>query len=125
MTIDSGTISTLIQLNTAEVWHKAGTRYVFSDWKYEIYIETDGPIPALVMEEKQQYNRRGKPIGGTRRLGSARVTDLTPFPGCAREDGTCNFWVATLLDKATGGEISFADTARATIEEGKRRGLFQ
>ncbi len=125
MMIDSGTISTLIQFNTAEVWRKSGTRYVCPDRKYEIYLETDGAIPALVMEEKQQYDMRGRPIGGRRRRGYARVTDLTPFPGYIRKDGTPNFWVATLLDKATGGAISLADTARATMEEAKRQGLLE
>ena len=124
MMIDSGTIDTLIRYNTGTVWLKSGARYEFHDSKYDIYIDTDGAIPVLVMEEKALFDRRGKRFGGRSRPMRAQVTDLTPFPGSVRDDGTPNMWVATLLDKASGGAIPWEDTARATIEEAKRLGLF-
>ena len=45
------------------------------------------------------------------------ATDLDNFPGFFREDGMSNFWMATLLDKITYGEIPKYDTAHATMIE--------
>ena len=113
--IDSGTLDLLINQTEGRygnvIWGKQGDhRYVIvggkSSYGYDIVLDNSGVIPSLTMtrhESRQTYS----------------VTDLDPQPGFFKEtedDAVVgNYWIATLLDKVTGGEIPMIDTIEATL----------
>ena len=123
--IDSGTLGLLINQTEGRygnvIWGKQGDhKYVIvggeSSDGYDIVLDNSGVIPSLTMtrhESRQTYS----------------VTDLDPRPGFFKEaesgESFPNFWIATLLDKVTNGEIPLENTADATMEEGVRLGLFK
>ena len=123
--INGTMIDTMIRFTTNN-WIKSGTTYFLQPPSFPVYdisIEADGPIPVLVVKDKPLYDRRGNLVRN-QRISEYRATDLDPFPGYIRQDGkTPNFWIATLLDKITDGQIAVEETIRLTIEEGVRRGL--
>ena len=123
--IDSGTLGLLINQTEGRygdvIWGKQGDhKYVIvggeSSYGYDIVLDNSGVVPSLTMtrhESRQTYS----------------VTDLDPRPGFFKEaesgESFPNFWIATLLDKVTNGEIPLENTADATMEEGVRLGLFK
>ncbi|MCY3802232.1 MAG: hypothetical protein OXG46_11725 [Chloroflexi bacterium] len=123
--IDSGTLYLLIEQTQGRygnvIWEKQGDhRYVIvggeSSYGYDIVLDNSGVLPTLTMTRHESRE-------------TDSVTDLDPRPGFFKDMGdglfAGQYWIATLLDKVTGGETSMADTIEATRKEGERSGIFK
>ena len=104
--IDSNTLEVLIRevkVWKNRSWHKTETGYAMDfDHKYNISLNTEGPVPVLIMGSK-----------GTRPQWE-RATDLDNW--AFNSAGEPQFWIATLLDAVSNGEIPIRDTAEKTVE---------
>jgi len=104
--IDSNTLEVLIRevkVWKNRSWHKTDTGYAMDfDHKYNISLKTEGPVPVLIMGLK-----------GTRPQWE-RATDLDSW--AFNSAGAPQFWIATLLDAVSNGEIPVRDTAEKTVD---------
>ena len=106
LAIGSGTVDVLIyevKVWKKRSWQKTATGYAKDfDFKYNTSINTEGPIPVLMMESKGP-----RPDWGC-------GTDLDGW--ASNSVGQPQFWVATLLDAVSNSEIPVDDTAKRTME---------
>ena len=123
---------TMLIISTPGHWHKINTTYILRTSPTlfatsNIYIDTSGPVPSLVVEEKPEPLSPWETVGPKPKFVREPFvkTDLDPFTGYMGKDGRLNFWIAKLLDIITDGEVPADETIQATIQEGKRQGVFR
>ncbi len=106
LAIGSDTVNNLInevKVWKNKIWHETATGYAMDfDSKYNISVSTEGPIPVLTMESKGPRPDWGRGI------------DLEGW--AFNSAGEPQFWVATLLDAVSNGEIPVDDTVKKTFE---------
>ena len=123
MKIDSGTVDLLIwrtQNDQDFHWEKHSDHcYKAKHGQYWVTLKLDGPIPELIFVKNDAGD--DPPPWMTE-----QVTDKSRRDGFFKksEDGgvVSNYWIATLANIATNGEVSLEQTIKATNQEFKKLG---
>lgn len=125
--INSGMISLMIHRTEKDpnIWQKQRNSYFLPEHsEYQVTLSLNGPIPELILEKRPYIRKLRGSYREVPALPVDRVTDLDGRPGFFKANavGTIpQYWIATLLDKISRGDIPQKQTIQATIEEAQKR----
>jgi len=107
------------------IWQKQRNSYFLCEHgENQVTLILSGPIPELVLERRPYIRKRRRSHYEVPAMMVDRATDLDGRPGFFKKTAagtTPQFWIATLLDKVSCGDIPQKRTIQATIEELQKR----
>lgn len=121
--INSGMLDLLIYRTEKDphIWQKQGNSYFLPEHsEYQLTLSLNDPIPELILE-RRPYTRKLR--GSYQEVPAVpvdRATDLDDRPGFFKANATGAiplFWIATLLDKISCGDIPQKQTIQSTVEQ--------